>query len=210
MFCPNCKAEYRTGFYECSDCHVPLVDSLPPDQTEPGDDVDSQAAEMLWSGYNAALQNQIGAALDAANIPYADQSREVNWLPALEQRAPYEIWIMRSDHDAAAKILADSFPDTVEADPSEVEELSDESDQPPAEATPEDLPLDFCPEDATCEVWSGDDDQTAQFLRDSLRGIGVACVVSSDDGKSHVFVLPAAETRAREIVREIIEGTPPQ
>ena len=32
MFCPQCRAEYREGFVECSDCHVPLVDRLP----EPG------------------------------------------------------------------------------------------------------------------------------------------------------------------------------
>lgn len=29
MFCPNCKAEYRQGFRECSDCHVGLVERLP-------------------------------------------------------------------------------------------------------------------------------------------------------------------------------------
>jgi len=35
MFCPECRAEYRPGFYECSDCHVPLVGSLPPEPVEP-------------------------------------------------------------------------------------------------------------------------------------------------------------------------------
>ena len=29
MFCPRCGAEYRPGFTECADCHVPLVDRLP-------------------------------------------------------------------------------------------------------------------------------------------------------------------------------------
>lgn len=31
MFCPNCRAEYRQGFYECSDCKVALVHELPPE-----------------------------------------------------------------------------------------------------------------------------------------------------------------------------------
>ena len=28
-FCPECKAEYREGFTKCSDCHIPLTDTLP-------------------------------------------------------------------------------------------------------------------------------------------------------------------------------------
>ena len=30
MFCPNCRAEYRKGFLECSDCDVDLVEKLEP------------------------------------------------------------------------------------------------------------------------------------------------------------------------------------
>lgn len=30
MFCPNCKAEYRDGFYICADCDVELVSDLTP------------------------------------------------------------------------------------------------------------------------------------------------------------------------------------
>jgi hypothetical protein len=25
MYCPQCRVEYREGFTECSDCHVPLL-----------------------------------------------------------------------------------------------------------------------------------------------------------------------------------------
>ena len=32
MFCPKCKAEYRVGFTRCSDCHIDLVDQLPPEK----------------------------------------------------------------------------------------------------------------------------------------------------------------------------------
>jgi hypothetical protein len=30
MFCPECRCEYRAGFHECADCHVALVEQLPP------------------------------------------------------------------------------------------------------------------------------------------------------------------------------------
>jgi hypothetical protein len=35
MFCPECNAEYREGFARCSDCDVPLVDALPPEEMDP-------------------------------------------------------------------------------------------------------------------------------------------------------------------------------
>ncbi len=32
MFCPKCRAEYREGFVECSDCQIPLVDQIPQEK----------------------------------------------------------------------------------------------------------------------------------------------------------------------------------
>jgi hypothetical protein len=29
MFCPDCRAEYRSGFTHCSDCQVALVEAIP-------------------------------------------------------------------------------------------------------------------------------------------------------------------------------------
>ena len=33
MFCPSCGSEYRAGYFECGDCHVPLVQELPKGTT---------------------------------------------------------------------------------------------------------------------------------------------------------------------------------
>lgn len=30
MYCPQCRVEYREGFTECADCHVPLLAGTPP------------------------------------------------------------------------------------------------------------------------------------------------------------------------------------
>ena len=36
MFCPICRAEYREGFLECTDCDVDLVEKLGPQPKMPG------------------------------------------------------------------------------------------------------------------------------------------------------------------------------
>ncbi len=37
MYCPQCRVEYRAGFTECSDCHVPLLAGAPKDKPDPFD-----------------------------------------------------------------------------------------------------------------------------------------------------------------------------
>lgn len=37
MYCPQCRVEYRAGFTECSDCHVPLLAGAPEDTPDPFD-----------------------------------------------------------------------------------------------------------------------------------------------------------------------------
>jgi len=36
MYCPVCRAEYREGFFECTDCDVDLVEKLDPLEKMPG------------------------------------------------------------------------------------------------------------------------------------------------------------------------------
>jgi hypothetical protein len=38
VYCPQCQVEFREGFTECSDCHVPLLPGPPP--AEPADAFD--------------------------------------------------------------------------------------------------------------------------------------------------------------------------
>jgi hypothetical protein len=74
----------------------------------------------------------------------------------------------------------------------------------------DDLAEDFFPEDATSEVWSGEDQEMAENIRMCLREVGIGSEVKEQNGKSRVLVMPQAEARAREIIREIIEATPPE
>jgi hypothetical protein len=43
VYCPQCQVEYREGFTECADCHIPLLAGPPPEEQpdpfDPGMDV---------------------------------------------------------------------------------------------------------------------------------------------------------------------------
>ena len=46
-YCPRCGTEYRPGFSECSDCHIPLVDEPPAGPlVEPGPEVSDDDDEF--------------------------------------------------------------------------------------------------------------------------------------------------------------------
>jgi hypothetical protein len=47
MFCPKCGAEYRKGFFKCSDCDIPLVDQSPADRSVTGGQSKSDHSELV-------------------------------------------------------------------------------------------------------------------------------------------------------------------
>lgn len=53
MYCPNCHGEYREGFTICSDCDVPLVESLAPEVLRQQEAAKLQPLELgvlVWLG----------------------------------------------------------------------------------------------------------------------------------------------------------------
>lgn len=79
---------------------------------------------------------------------------------------------------------------------------------------PEELPSgddfeNFYSEDATAEVWFGEV-AMAQMFESCLRENGIACVIVPKGNATAMLVLPQREARAKEIIREIIEATPPE
>jgi hypothetical protein len=66
------------------------------------------------------------------------------------------------------------------------------------------------PEDATVEIWSAESAEPVDMLGNSLRENKIHYRFTQAGGKHTLFVLPDDETRAREIVREVVEGVPPE
>jgi hypothetical protein len=212
----------------------------PAEAAEVGDDAptDSDGRILLWSGLSAQVGNALCEALDSASIPHKDTDREFG-LVSTTGGAAWFVWIDPRDRPAARSILNEILVDPavrdqddnqIAADESRVnplfparralkhppvEQLPDPEDalaesEDSGEPTPDDIVEDFDPDDAIAQIWSGDDKDMADYLKLCLGGVGVGCVIHEDAGKFHVSVLPAQEERAREIVYEILEGTPPQ
>jgi hypothetical protein len=68
---------------------------------------------------------------------------------------------------------------------------------------------DWFPEDATVTVWSGDDESRREMLTASLNENRIRCRWEKRANKFTLFVQPDDESRAREIIREVIEAAPP-
>ena len=68
---------------------------------------------------------------------------------------------------------------------------------------------DWYPEDATVKVWSTESVEPSDFLVAALHENGIRCRVDKNGQRVELYVLPEDEVRAREIIREIVEGRPP-
>ncbi len=122
--------------------------------------------------------------------------------------------VSAADYERARKGLGYEEGDT---------ELSEDSEPDPEMELPaqDDVPVEdvhgdwnrrgWYPEDATLEVWSGNPNEWGSLVEMSLKEnrSNYRVAIESDELK-RVFVMPEDEGRAREIVREIVEGAPPQ
>lgn len=66
MFCPECEAEYREGFTECSDCGVALVATLDPLRL-------AEIVEGLTPVLETSSSEELGEIVDRlekAGVPY--------------------------------------------------------------------------------------------------------------------------------------------
>ena len=111
MFCPLCRAEYREGFTQCSDCHVGLVSSADEAQS---------ASARLWKGNRQRTLDKILASLDAEKIP-SHFEEIVNVAPQitifeiqlrpLKSTFEYEVWVLHTDVERARSAIGVSKND---------------------------------------------------------------------------------------------------
>lgn len=238
MFCPVCKYEFRPGFKRCNTCDVDLVETLPVeeevDHSPPPTAAQMDHPTLLWSGANGGIFSALTAALDQAQIPYNKEELDARMV-FTSQHADLEVWVPVANLPEAQPIL-----ETVLANPLHAGGAASapgtESDFPGGMPAGDDQGADdvreeyvsreLYPEDAIAEIWSGNDEMMAEVLKSCLAEIGINCYVrtpeseegdADSDGRTHkpaapfaVRVLPEDETRARQIVRSVTDGVPPQ
>lgn len=211
MFCPQCRVEYRPGFTHCTDCDVDLVPVLPRAE-EPVSKTPANASgslQTLWEGEDLALFENLLDALEGAGIRYFDQPFGI--YPGVRRRDPfpvqplarfgYQVAVLSSDLQRAREILGkllDEEPEDVEL-PAQEEVGTEKA----AAAIPQE-------EDLTCEVWSGSDESLAEFVESALKENGIPIRLENPDNQREIYVSEANEKRAREIVKEVVEGVPPE
>jgi hypothetical protein len=220
MFCPDRKAEYRPGFTRCSDCDVALVERLEETEIHTNKPEPSGAAELLWTGTDMQTRDEIIDALETAQITYHERRDQVGSLPGWSRHV-YAIFTHARDHRAANAALEDavrrreSAPEEMDDGPGESdlaapEPQAAEDDDNLSDVRPDYVPEDFDPDEATVEVWRGQDATTRENLITCLRGIGIGSATNDSAGQLRICVTPASQKRAKEMIRQVIEASASQ
>ncbi len=208
MVCPACNAEFPHGTVFCSRCHVTLVADLVEademiEKAYPG-----SALVQLWRGENAALHASLLEALTEANIPFYEQplgsgpsARPIDaLLDHAHPRFGFEVAVLSSNLAEAEMILESILNEgPVDMALAAVEDAARAAPKGKLRAAGQ----------ATCEVWSGDDENLAGFLGAALKENEIPVRVEQHGPKAAIYAPPEDEGRAREIIREIVEGAPP-
>jgi hypothetical protein len=212
MFCPNCKCEYIRGVTQCTDCGVALVDELEPSAAVSQSDLE---VVSVWEGNDPAEAAAVKDILQKAGIPVLDQG-PTGYFIFPSMRPKTEICVSSAYAEQAAKVLleaqADEDPEEMtseERDSLALPESDDSNDNGQTDAEPE-LPENWNEDDPASEVWKGDSEEFADTLLSCFREVGMASRKLQEASHWSVVVRPEQESRAKEIVREVVEGSPPE
>jgi hypothetical protein len=175
MYCPLCGAEYRPGFTVCSDCQVALVPDPPHagSATASNDTSDEKSFALVWSGNDSRLHAEICEALDREKIPTRTLGSE-DHLFNFNTRPTFEVYVPADLVNSAREAIKEVAATEEIAEPSEsdVLEIPAEEDSPNDSDEDEEERRDsrgLDPQDATVEIWSGQNRELAAMIASSLR-----------------------------------------
>jgi len=170
---------------------------------------DRGSVVLVWAGEDPALHATLLEQLESAGIRYSDKvlgddevaptadPLPIDWKP----RFGFEVAVLSSDLAAARAILEKLLNE----EPADLE-IPAQDEAPSAEPQLVSV-TELHP---TIEVWSGTDDRIAQFLTAALQENEIPIHLETAGDLTKVFVSADNEARGREIVREVVNATPPE
>jgi hypothetical protein len=166
---------------------------------------------LLWYGEDPAFHEALLEGLESSGIPYADKPigedenapdpLPIDWKP----RFGFEVVVHHPDLPKAKEVLERLLSEGVLADV----ELPAEEDATEAEATKTGPQPGAVGEQLSISVWTGSDPRIIEFLTAALRENEIPIRANNEGDLTVIYVPASSAPRAREIVREITEGTPP-
>jgi len=202
-FCPACGASYTAVHDRCTICGVELIAEdlrgFPRNDQER-----NERLEVAWRGGDpVALSNAVAALREAGIRNHVQATSDHLVFELAMPRPKYIVRVFATDLPKAKELLAgiqDSpfFGNKISSEVSENSKVPAISTRRP-----------WNPAAATVEIWSGEDVALMQVLEDCLREnrIGVRRG-GREPGIMRLYVMQQDETDAREILREVHEGTP--
>jgi hypothetical protein len=107
MYCPECGAEYREGFFECSDCQVALV-SQPLEELAPDQPIEPLELVTLLEIENPIRLALVRSVLEAEGIPSIVQGESPHALGGIafiSRRKKSVLQVAREDADRAIELV---------------------------------------------------------------------------------------------------------
>jgi hypothetical protein len=162
----------------------------------------------LWSGESASTRSELLEGLESAGIPFSDKSLgddevaptadplPIDWKP----RFGFEVAVSTVDFVSAKGILER----VLDREPANTEIPAQPLGAGPLAAMPP-----ITDGIATLQVWSGTDEKQAQFLMSALQENQIPAHYDTSTLRFVILVAPANEARAREIIHEVTDATPP-
>jgi hypothetical protein len=162
----------------------------------------------LWAGEDNSLHMELLESLEGAGILFSDKSLgddevaptadplPIDWKP----RFGFEVAVLSNDLEPAKAILET----LLEREPVDMEIPAKPLGGGPLARMPA-----VSDESGTLAIWSGSDEKLAKFLMSALAENQIPADYDTTQLRFVILVAPANEKRAREIVREVTEATPP-
>jgi hypothetical protein len=174
----------------------------------------NDSLQLLWRGSDPAKYTALQAALRDEGIPFHDApvyDPAGGFLSSrpyyLEAATCYEIRVRSEDFERAQSALA--WVESKAA--SAIVEVGQRQFEHEAPQPGPPLPYDWNVNEATSEVWSGEEDEMAEYLAHALRENGIPSRIPDEPGhRLRLCVRAGDRARARDIVRQITDGVPPR